>query len=297
MKGKLTGIAKRFFLIFIPLLALTTAITAGFLLQELKSQRRILLAGEHRAVELLRRVAVNDIKSILTDLLFLTTHSNLRQMLENDQPAYHPELSKIFLDFCKRKAIYDQIRFLDETGMERIRINFGQGRPYVVADDELQNKAKRYYFADTFKLEPGQVFVSPMDLNIEHGRIEQPLKPKIRFTIGWAEAGILDDQSATDVVNHLGKETFGAGEPPRDALTPEALAELPGDLPAELKQAATDLDVDLIQVIIERTRELNAPVGDGLANLARDFQYDKLLALIQRSDNRMDTDFTILNDL
>ena len=33
----------------------------------------------------------------------------------------------------------------------------------------------------------------------------------IDFTIGWAEAGILDAQSATDVVNHLGKETFAAG--------------------------------------------------------------------------------------
>ncbi len=33
----------------------------------------------------------------------------------------------------------------------------------------------------------------------------------IAFTIGWAEVGILDDQSATDVVNQLGQETFGAG--------------------------------------------------------------------------------------
>jgi len=33
----------------------------------------------------------------------------------------------------------------------------------------------------------------------------------IDFTIGWAEAGILDYQCATDVVYHLGKETFGAG--------------------------------------------------------------------------------------
>ncbi len=32
----------------------------------------------------------------------------------------------------------------------------------------------------------------------------------IAFTIRWAEVGILDDQSATDVVNYLGKETFGA---------------------------------------------------------------------------------------
>ena len=31
----------------------------------------------------------------------------------------------------------------------------------------------------------------------------------IAFTIRWAEVGILDDQSATDVVNYLGKETFG----------------------------------------------------------------------------------------
>jgi len=33
----------------------------------------------------------------------------------------------------------------------------------------------------------------------------------VEFTIGWAEAGILDDRSATVVVNRLGKETFGAG--------------------------------------------------------------------------------------
>ena len=33
----------------------------------------------------------------------------------------------------------------------------------------------------------------------------------IDFTIGWTEAGILDDQSATDVLKYLGKETFGAG--------------------------------------------------------------------------------------
>jgi multiple sugar transport system substrate-binding protein len=33
----------------------------------------------------------------------------------------------------------------------------------------------------------------------------------IDFTLGWAEAGILDDRSATEVVNQLGKETFGRG--------------------------------------------------------------------------------------
>lgn len=33
----------------------------------------------------------------------------------------------------------------------------------------------------------------------------------IDFTIGWAEAGILDDRSATEVLNQLGEDNFGAG--------------------------------------------------------------------------------------
>jgi len=64
---------------------------------------------------------------------------------------------------------YDQIRFLNETGMEQIRINFNKNNPFIVSEDKLQNKAKRYYFTDTFALEPGRIFISPFDLNIEPG--------------------------------------------------------------------------------------------------------------------------------
>ena len=76
------------------------------------------------------------------------------------------------------------------------------------------------------------------------------------------------------------RKAKGEGEPPRDALTPEAMAGLPDDLLAELKRATIDLDVDLIQAVIERIRGLNGPVGDDLSALAGDFQYDKILALI-----------------
>ena len=50
----------------------------------------------------------------------------------------------------------------------------------------------------------------------------------IDFTIGWADAGILDDRSATEVVNHLGKETFGAG-PLNLARVPGGYAAVPTD--------------------------------------------------------------------
>ena len=50
----------------------------------------------------------------------------------------------------------------------------------------------------------------------------------IDFTIGWAEAGILDHQSATQVVDSLGKETFSSG-PLNLARVPGGYAAVPVD--------------------------------------------------------------------
>jgi PAS domain S-box-containing protein len=65
--------------------------------------------------------------------------------------------------------------------MEIVRVNFNNGRPSVVPQEKLQDKKGRYYFDDAFILNEREVFVSPLDLNIERGKIEQPLKPMIRF--------------------------------------------------------------------------------------------------------------------
>ena len=72
----------------------------------------------------------------------------------------------------------------------------------------------------------------------------------------------------------------GEEEPPRDALTPKALADLPDDLRKELKQAIIDLDVDLIQAVIDRIRGLNAPIADGLAKLVENYQFEEIVERI-----------------
>ena len=50
----------------------------------------------------------------------------------------------------------------------------------------------------------------------------------IDFTIGWAEAGILDVGAATRTIKQLGKETFGAG-PLNLAHVPDGYAAVPAD--------------------------------------------------------------------
>jgi len=122
----------------------------------------------------------HEFQSIISDLIVLSGHHQLRQIVDGASSDY-ASLANEFLIFCTNKKIYDQVRFLDTKGMEVVRVNYNQGHPAIVPKNRLQSKGGRYYFEDAFKLEPGEVFVSPLDLNIEGGAIEQPLKPMIRF--------------------------------------------------------------------------------------------------------------------
>ncbi|MCF6277435.1 MAG: GAF domain-containing protein, partial [Anaerolineales bacterium] len=80
------------------------------------------------------------------------------------------------------RLIFDQIRFIDAEGQEVARVNTTRdGVSTIVPLEDLQNKADRYYFTDSIGLAAGEIFISPLDLNVEHGEIETPHKPVIRY--------------------------------------------------------------------------------------------------------------------
>lgn len=90
-------------------------------------------------------------------------------------------LEKEFLVLSKETGRYDQIRYLDANGQEVIRVNYNNGKPEIVPLDKLQNKSDRYYFTDSIQMDRGEVFVSPLDLNVENHKVELPYKPMIRY--------------------------------------------------------------------------------------------------------------------
>jgi PAS domain S-box-containing protein len=65
------------------------------------------------------------------------------------------------------------------------------------------------------------------------------------------------------------------------ALTPEALADLPATWVADLQQATTKANLRLILSLIDQVRVQNATLADALAELAQDYEYRKILALIE----------------
>ena len=97
-------------------------------------------------------------------------------------------LSGYFRDLVTIEQKYDQARLLDNTGMEVIRVNLEDERAVLVPENQLQDKSERYYYKSTMALKSGEIYVSPFDLNIEHGKIERPLKPMLRLAVKVEDA-------------------------------------------------------------------------------------------------------------
>src|SRR5207302_7912968 len=131
-------------------------------------------------VELQTELIRREWRSVESDLQYLAKQAVLRSYLSGSDSGKQ-ELLEEYVLFCRQKAIYDQIRYIDDTGQERMRVNYNQGNPAPVKEDELQSKANRYYFTQAMRLGRDDVLVSPLDLNVEHDEIERPLKPMIRF--------------------------------------------------------------------------------------------------------------------
>ncbi len=138
-------------------------------------------ARESLNVDLAQHMISNDISSVVRDLRFLAEHIKRRQLLQQPSQLRKQRIEQEFLVFSEKKALYDQIRFLDENGLEVVRINYNNGHPIAVKSSHLQNKSSRYYFHEALKLDPGGIYISPLDLNIEKGKIEEPFKPMMRF--------------------------------------------------------------------------------------------------------------------
>ena len=107
------------------------------------------------------------LQAVHGDVLFLSELASLREVINGGAKT---SLEKDFLSFANEKNIFHQIRYIDENGQEIANIHSEEGVSEILSD--LQNKKDRYYFIDAVDLELGEIFISPLDLNVEHGEIE-----------------------------------------------------------------------------------------------------------------------------
>ncbi len=125
---------------------------------------------------------------LASELLYLSSSSLLfdvaNSMAGSDEtlPAQaRLRLERDYAAFARTYPYVYQVRFVDAKGKEVVRVDRRDERLVTVPQQELQDKSDRYYFQEGMARESGQVYVSALDLNVEHGKAELPERPVVRF--------------------------------------------------------------------------------------------------------------------
>ena len=171
---------RRAVFVFVPLVLAAAGIMYLLYRAEASTAWTSLQTEQRDQVEVGRRRVLANLEPIVSDLMYLAGQEVMQQWLAAKDPAALRNLAAEYLAFSANKAVYDKVRFLDLEGREVVRVD-RNGKSRLTPDGQLQDKKDRDYVRETLKLGPGQVYVAPFDLTDEHGVIEQPVKPVIRF--------------------------------------------------------------------------------------------------------------------
>lgn len=182
------GLARRIYLAFLVAAVLPTAI-AGVIgvTASLATLREQTLS--HLQNEIAARTAGVQLffDQIAAELRFLSDMSGIRSLFDaidqapgNVRDSLTKDVERDLLRLTELHPHVYQMRVIDLNGRERVRIEKKGDRLVSVPRDQLQDKSDRYYVREALQRKPGELYVSPLDLNEEFGRVELPERPVVR---------------------------------------------------------------------------------------------------------------------
>lgn len=175
----------RVFLRFLLLALVSLGLFAGlgfvFYQKGLEKERNILGLEEAHHLEAYALDISYNFKHLIYTLLFISDQVRLHQPFRDMKGK--KVLADDLVSFLATTELFDQVRLLDLQGMEVIRANYRDGKPYLVPKEQLQWKGNRYYVTEAIGLQANELYISPLDLNVEYGKVEEPIKPTIRFAM------------------------------------------------------------------------------------------------------------------
>lgn len=173
---------KDFLQLFIPIAALVAIGTWGLADSRIKAELAMLMADEKTYVELSQGRLDEELAVPIRHLTSLANEKPVLQVYEATHGSNLDPMEEAFITLMSRNPSYDKVRWIDEHGLECVRVNNKEGRPFLVPRNQLQDKHDRYFFTDTMQLNAGVIYISPLDLNVENGQIEMPYKPTLRVS-------------------------------------------------------------------------------------------------------------------
>ena len=174
-------------------------------MQERKNNQNFQINQVKHQVALLKNIVEDELNSVEQDLILLSNESVFTQYLAQSTESAQAAIELSWQNMLAAHSNIQQIRFIDRSGIEQIRVERHRLTQQIVTSDDKQNKLNRNYVQAGFELVDRDIMTSEFDLNKEFGEIERPLNPTIRFIKRFDKAG---EQSGILVINYSSSALF-----------------------------------------------------------------------------------------
>ncbi len=171
---------KEFIKLYGPLVLGIIIVSAWFLHSRNQNYQEIVSGRQGATVALGARIVTRNLADHASDAQFLARL--VARSLVDDGGMNLRHVEDAFSDFSRSRSVYFQLRFLDESGVEKVRVDRSFAGPVISQESALQDKGGRYYFKESMRAGKNDVYISNFDLNVEHGRIEIPYRPTLRYS-------------------------------------------------------------------------------------------------------------------
>ena len=128
------------------------------------------------------------LKTVPQDLRFLNQDKEIRDLVAAEASGspeavdfLYRKVEQEFFTFSHANRSYYQIKYLNSTGDEAVRVNMEEGLHKIVPRDELRGERNQKYVKAALALEPGEIYVSPMELYVDFGKPDGPNRGVIRY--------------------------------------------------------------------------------------------------------------------
>ena len=156
-----------------------------FYVQQLRLQDAVDIEKGESVLELKQQGFKNSLTHFKSLLHAASSNRFFLDYLKESTPQNYQNSVDTFCTVVQSDQHIMQLRYLDETGQEKIRIDRAEmdALPVRIEGGALQDKSRRDYFVESSRNSAGQLYISRLDLNIEQGKTEVPYKPVLRFAL------------------------------------------------------------------------------------------------------------------
>ncbi len=161
-----------------------------FFLQHAINEAQKSVRSNARDIEIAVMELTNDVKFLakvpaIQGIIRTGRNNNVDPLDGSSGELWRSRLATIFKGLLEEKSQYFSIRYIGkaDNGREIVRVDNRNGKIERVNEEYLQPKGSKQYFINILKLHRGELYISPINLNREFGKVETPHRPVLRVAI------------------------------------------------------------------------------------------------------------------